>query len=367
MNNEKYKIKVCSPPSGSLSTGEGGGRGRLALSLQSKIDNLNKPKGSLGRLESLAFQIGMIQQTLSPKLTHPCHILFGGDHGIEREGVSFSPREVTWQQMINYGKGGGGVNMFCRQHGFKLLVVDAGVDYDFPAEKYPHIIQRKVGYGTRNFLHEPAMSQEEFDRCLAIGAEQVEACHNEGCNIISFGEMGIGNTSPSSVIMHLFLDIPLIKCVGAGSGLSSDGVKHKYEVLNASIANYFATIPKNFDAAYTIRYFFGYEMACAVGGMLRAAELGMIILVDGFIMTACMLAASKLNKNVMDYAIFGHCGDEGGHKLMLDAMHAEPLLNLGLRLGEGTGALCAYPIVQSAVNMLNEMDNFSHAEITKYF
>ena len=140
MNNEKYKIKVCSSPSSSLSTGEGGGRGRLALSLQSKIDNLNKPKGSLGRLESLALQIGMIQQTLSPKLTHPCHILFGGDHGIEREGVSFSPREVIWQQMINYGKGGGGVNMFCRQHGFKLLVVDAGVDYDFPEEKHPHII-----------------------------------------------------------------------------------------------------------------------------------------------------------------------------------------------------------------------------------
>ena len=144
--------------------------GGLGGFLQSKIDNLNKPKGSLGRLESLALQIGLIQHTLSPKLTHPCHILFGGDHGIEREGVSFSPREVTWQQMINYGKGGGGVNMFCRQHGFKLLVVDAGVDYDFPTEKYPHIIQRKVGYGTRNFLHEAAMSEDEFDRCLAIGA-----------------------------------------------------------------------------------------------------------------------------------------------------------------------------------------------------
>ena len=341
-----------------------GGLGGL---LQSKIDNLNKPKGSLGRLESLAYQIGLIQNTQSPKLTHPCHILFGGDHGIEREGVSFSPREVTWQQMINYGKGGGGVNMFCRQHGFKLLIVDAGVDYDFPADKYPHIIQKKVGYGTRNFLHEAAMTQEEFDRCLAIGAEQVEVCHKEGCNIICFGEMGIGNTSPSSLIMHLFLDIPLIKCVGAGSGLPSEGVKHKYEVLKASVDNYLATLPKDHDAAYTIRYFFGYEMACAVGGMLRAAELGMIILVDGFIMSACMLAASKLNKNVIDYAIFGHCGDEGGHKLMLDAMHAEPLLHLGLRLGEGTGALCAYPIVQSAVNMINEMDNFAHAEITKYF
>jgi nicotinate-nucleotide--dimethylbenzimidazole phosphoribosyltransferase len=269
--------------------------------------------------------------------------------------------------MINYGKGGGGVNMFCRQHGFKLLVVDAGVDYDFPTEKYPHIIQRKVGYGTRNFLHEAAMSEEEFDRCLTIGTEMVDKCHDEGCNIICFGEMGICNTSPSSILMHLFLGIPLTECVGAGSGLNLEGVKHKYGVLKASIDNYYAAFPKNSTPAYTIRYFSGFEMACAVGGMLRAAELGMIILVDGFIMSACILAASKLNKNVMDYAIFGHCGDEGGHKLMLNAMNAKPLLHLDMRLGEGTGALCAYPIVQSAVNMINEMDNFAHAEITKYF
>lgn len=334
--------------------------------LQDKIDNLNKPKGSLGRLETLAMQIGLIQQTLEPRLTHPCHILFGSDHGIEREGVSFSPREVTWQQMINYGKGGGGVNMFCRQHGFKLRVVDVGVDYDFDLTKYPHIIDRKIAYGTRNFLHEAAMTDEEWQRALAIGAEQVDACHAEGCNIISFGEMGIANTSPSSVLMHLLLDIPLEKCVGAGSGLGSEGVRHKYEVLKAAVENFHIQFPDT-DAATTGRYFCGYEMAAAIGGMLRAAEHRMIILVDGFIMTACMLVARALNESVMQCAVFGHCGDEGGHKLMLDAMGAEPLLHLGLRLGEGTGAICAFPIVESAVNMINEMDNFHHAEITKYF
>ena len=334
--------------------------------LQDKIDNLNKPKGSLGRLETLAMQIGLIQQTLEPRLTHPCHILFGSDHGIEREGVSFSPREVTWQQMINYGKGGGGVNMFCRQHGFKLRVVDVGVDYDFDLTKYPHIIDRKIAYGTRNFLHEAAMTDEEWQRALAIGAEQVDACHAEGCNIISFGEMGIANTSPSSVLMHLLLDIPLEKCVGAGSGLGSEGVRHKYEVLKAAVENFHIQFPDT-DVATTGRYFCGYEMAAAIGGMLRAAEHRMIILVDGFIMTACMLVARALNESVMQCAVFGHCGDEGGHKLMLDAMGAEPLLHLGLRLGEGTGAICAFPIVESAVNMINEMDNFHHAEITKYF
>ncbi len=339
----------------------------IVPALQDKIDNLNKPKGSLGRLESLALQIGLIQQTLSPTLSHPCHILFGSDHGIEREGVSFSPREVTWQQMINYGKGGGGVNMFCRQHGFKLRVVDVGVDYDFSGPLCQHIIPRKIAYGTRNFLHEAAMTQEEYQRALVIGAEMVDECHAEGCNIISFGEMGIANTSPSSVFMHLFLDIPLKQCVGAGSGLPAEGVRHKYEVLQAAVDNYNATLPADADAAYTIRYFAGYEMAAAIGGMLRAAELGMVILVDGFIMTSCMLSASRLDPAVMDYAVFGHCGDEGGHSIMLKAMGADPLLHLGLRLGEGTGAICAYPIVQSAVNMINEMDNFAHAEITKYF
>lgn len=338
----------------------------LGKALQDKIDNLNKPKGSLGRLESLALQIGLIQHSLNPELKHPCHILFGGDHGIEREGVSFSPREVTWQQMINYGKGGGGVNMFCRQHNFKLQVVDVGVDYDFDLTEQKHIIDRKIAHGTRNFRYEAAMSETELEQAFKIGAEQVDDCYQEGSNIISFGEMGIANTSPSSILMSLFLNIPLKECVGAGSGLDNAGIRHKYEVLQASV-DHFKELNADADAKTIIRYFCGFEMAAAIGGMLRAAEHRMIILVDGFIMTACMLGAKMLEPNVMDYAIFGHQGDEGGHKRMLEAMHAEPLLHLGLRLGEGTGAICAYPIVQSAVNMINEMDNFGHAQITKYF
>lgn len=340
----------------------------LTQALQEKIDNLNKPKGSLGRLESLALQVGLIQQTLTPELHHPCHILFGGDHGIEQEGVSFSPREVTWQQMINYGKGGGGVNMFCRQHGFKLRVVDVGVDYDFDPNEHSHIIPRKIAYGTRNFLHEPAMTMEQLDEAMRIGAEQVDECYAEGCNIISFGEMGIGNTSPSSVLMHLFLGIPLEKCVGAGSGLGREGIRHKYEVLRQSVDNARETLRREKASPKTIvRYFCGFEMAAAVGAMLRASELRMVILVDGFIMTACMAAARAIQPSVMDCAVFGHCGDEGGHRLMLDAMGAEPLLSLGLRLGEGTGAICAYPIVESAVRMINEMDNFAHSGVKKYF
>lgn len=331
--------------------------------LQEKIDNLNKPKGSLGRLESLALQVGLIQHSLTPSLNHPCHILFGADHGIEREGVSVSPREVTWQQMINFGRGGGGVNMFCRQHGFKLRIVDVGVDHDFNPADHPNIIDRKIAHGTKNFLYGPAMSEEEYGRAISIGAAMVDECHNEGCNVICFGEMGIGNTSPSSIWMHLLAGIPLDKCVGAGSGLNSTGQNRKLDILSRAVDNY----TRSHTDISPLRYFGGFEMVAAIGGMMRAAEHRMIILVDGFIMSACMLAASNLNHDILQYAVFGHCGDESGHRLMLNAMNAEPLLSLGLRLGEGTGAICAYPILQSAVNMINEMDNFSHAQITKYF
>ena len=348
----------------------------FAPSIQAKIDNLNKPKGSLGRLEELALQICLIQQTLEPSLAHPCHLLLGGDHGIEREGVSVSPREVTWQQMINFTRGGGGVNMFCRQHGFKLRIVDVGVDYDLSA--VDGIIDRKIARGTRNFLHEPAMTEQEYDCAIQIGSDLVIDCISEGCQVLSIGEMGIANTSPSSIWMHLFTDIPLQDCIGAGAGLNTDGIRHKYEVLSKSLSNYQArsacsllpTGRKNTHRLSPIEplsYFGGYEMIAAIGAMLKAAEKHLMILVDGFIMTACALAAVKLYPTAQDYMIFTHCGDESGHKRMLDAMGAKALLNLGLRLGEGTGALCAFPIVDSAVRMMNEMNNFDNAHITKYF
>lgn len=331
-----------------------------------KVDNLNKPKHSLGRLEELAIQIGLVQQTLSPSLKHPCHILFGADHGIERENVSVSPREITWQQMINFTKGGGGVNMFCRQHGFKFIEVDMGVDYDLSA--YPSILNCKIANGTKNFLHEAAMTGEEMDRAINTGCELVDRCFEEGCNIISFGEMGIANTSPSSIWLSLLGNLELETCVGAGAGLDNPGIQHKLSVLKSSVENFKA---KHQNTQVTteeiIRWFGGFEMVAAIGAMCRAAERHMLVLVDGFIMSACMLAASKLYPEVLDYAIFGHVGDEYGHKKMLDLMGAKPLLALGLRLGEGTGALCAYPIIESAVHMINEMNNFESAKITKYF
>ena len=331
--------------------------------LQEKIDDLTKPKGSLGRLEELALQVGLIQQTLSPALRHPQNIVFAADHGIVDEGVSIAPKEVTWQQVCHFTHphGTGGVNFLCRQHGFTLKVVDAGVDVDLPRDR--GIIDLKVGRGTRNFLHGPAMTAAEMEQCLAGGASVVRQCFEEGSNVLSFGEMGIGNTSPSSIWMSYFTGIPLAECVGAGSGLDSAGIRHKYEVLSQAMANYGGDgSPRDI-----IRWFGGFEMVMAVGAMLQAAELHMVILVDGFIMTNCMLAASKLYPEVLDYAVFGHCGDESGHRKVLDALGAKPILSLGLRLGEGTGAICAYPVLDSAVRMINQMDTFSGADITKYF
>lgn len=333
----------------------------IAVALQDKINNLTKPKGSLGRLEEIALQIGLIQQTLSPSLNHPVNIIYASDHGIADEGVSKSPKEVTRQVIHNFLNGGAGVCFLARQHGIEIKIVDGGVDFDFPS--IPQLIDRKVRKGTRNFLHEAAMTQEEMELAIQYGANIVSDCYKEGSNVVSFGEMGIGNTAASSMWMTCLTGITLVECVGAGSGLDNEGVRHKYNVLKTALENY-----KGDKSTWDIiRYFGGYEMVMAVGGMLRAAELKMVVLIDGFIMTNCILAASRLYPEVLSYCIFGHCGDEAGHQKVLDTLQVNPILNLGLRLGEGSGSVCAYPIVDSAVRMINEMHTFQQAAITKYF
>lgn len=333
----------------------------IRSSLQDKIDNLTKPKGSLGRLENLALQIGCIQQTLSPSLNYPCHIVFAGDHGIAAEGVSVSPQEVTHQMIVNFWDGGAGINFLARQHGFDMRVVDAGVNFDFKAED--PIIDKKIRKSTRNYLHEAAMTEDEMNLAITKGAECVIDCYNEGCNIIAFGEMGIANTSSSAIWMSYFTNIPLKNCIGAGCDHTGTIVNHKYNILKQCMDNY----KGDGSVLDVMRYFGGYEMVMTVGAMLKAASLKMTILIDGFIMTNCLLAAYKLNPNILDYCIFGHQGDEAGHLQLLQYLKVDPLLNLNLRLGEGSGALCAYPIVASAVHMINEMHSFKKIKVTKYF
>lgn len=333
----------------------------LKQALRDKIDHLSKPRGALGRLETLAIQLGQILGTLEPQLTKPTNIIYCADHGIVDEGVSQSPKEVTWQVVLNMLSGGAGVCFLARQHGVELRIVDVGVDYEFGVR--PGLINRKIRRGTRSYLSGYAMTPEEFDRALEVGSEQVDEVHRQGCRIVSFGEMGITNTSTSAIWMSCLANIPLGECVGRGSGLDDVGLQRKYDILSTCMSRYSG----DGSARDIIRYYGGYEMVAAVGSMLRAAELRLPILIDGFIMTACLLAASSLYPHVLEYAIYGHQGDEAGHARLLQHLGAEPLLSLGLRLGEGSGAVCALPIVESAARMLRDMASFSSAGVTKYF
>lgn len=328
---------------------------------QCYIDQIAKPLGSMGKLESLAARLAAIQDTLQPTLSPREHFVFAADHGIEREGVSKSPREVTRQVVESMLRGGAGICFLCRQHDFALHIVDVGVDHDFPLEG-SRLIHRKIRRGTRSFLHEPAMTEREVDQAMSIGVACVDEAAQRGCKLLSFGEMGIANTSTSALWMYFLTDIPLEDCVGRGSGLDDTGLQHKLSILRQAVANYHGAT----DAPSILRHFGGYEMVATVGAMLRAAELGIAILVDGFIMTACLLMARALHPAVTDYAFYGHIGDEAGHARLLRALHADPILHLGMRLGEGTGAICAFPILDSAVRMLREMATFTTSGVTDY-
>lgn len=326
--------------------------------IKHKIDHKTKPLGSLGQIEKIAYQICRIQQTISPKLVHPHIMVVGSDHGICQEGVNPNPQEITWQQMINFSKKGGGIGLFSQFNKMNLVVVDAGVDYDLSS--YNNIINAKIKNGSGNFLHEPAMTHNECEQAIKNGAKIVSDIHQQGCNVIGFGEMGIGNTSPASVLMSLYCNIPLGKCVGAGSGHNIEGVKKKLSILQAAVDKQ----PNISDPFEILAYFGGLEIATIVGGMLQAAELKMTILNDGFIITSALIAAQALNPIILEYVIHSHHSKEGGHALMVEYLKGEPILNLDLRLGEGTGAAIAYPIIEGAVTMINDMTSFEEAEIT---
>ncbi len=334
----------------------------LSEAIWAKINDLTKPKGSLGLLEDIAAQISLIQGSLTPQLCNPHHILFAADHGIVTEGVSLSPKEVTRQMLLNFQQGGAGCNFLARQHNIALELVDVGVDYDFEPECQP-LTNMKVRRSTRNYLYEAAMSREEAQKAIEAGVKSVDKCYANGCNIISFGEMGITNTSSSAIWISQLAGIPLKECVGAGCDHSGGIVEHKCDVLSRAVANYSG----DHSPLDVMCYFGGYEMVAAAGAMLRAAELKMTIVIDGFIMTACIMMAKELCNNVLDYAIFAHQGDESAHKLALENLGATPLLHLNMRLGEGSGALCAYPIIDSAVRMINEMNSFGTFDVSKYF
>ncbi len=325
--------------------------------LQHKIDTRTKPVGSLGKLESTVKKIGLVQNTLTPSLNLPHHILFAGDHGIVAMGVSPDKMEVTRQMVFNFLQGGAGINVFCNQHQIEMLLVDSGVNYDFGSVE--GIIDLKVGMGTKNYYYEPAMSRDELRMCFERAASVVDIVFEKGSNIIGFGEMGITNTSSSSLIMSALCNIDLKDCVGIGAGHTREGVEYKYKILS-EVQNKFKEIKAPLEV---LRHFGGFEVAMMTGAMLRAAERGMTIMVDGFISTASFIVAHALYPQILDYAIFCHLSKEGGHRLMLDFLKVDALLDLDLRLGEGTAVALAYPLIQSSVNFLNQMASFDGANV----
>ncbi len=329
----------------------------LQEDIQRKIDLKTKPLGSLGKLEKLAMKIAEIQQTLSPSLKNPLMLVFAADHGLTDEGISPFPKEVTYQMVMNFIRGGAAISVFCKHNAIALKVIDAGVDFDFPGTN--SITNAKIGKGTKNILQEPAMTVETCLKAMRKGREIMKSEFDKGSNIVGFGEMGIGNTSSAALLMSRFTGIPIEQCVGRGTGLDDQGLLKKKEILKKCIDKYSYKDPVEILATFG-----GFEIAMMCGAMLEAQKLGMVLLIDGFIATSALLAAQKIDNAVLDNCIFCHESDEQGHKLMLEYLKAEPLLNLGMRLGEGTGAALAYPIVKAAVAFLNEMASFEEAHVS---
>ena len=331
----------------------------FSTQLQDKIDSKTKPIGALGTLEILAFQMGTVFETLNPKIINPFIVVFAADHGIANHGVSAYPQDVTRQMVTNFLEGGAAINVFCKQNDIQLSIVDAGVNYDFPTNA--NLINAKIAKGTQSFLHIPAMSEAELQLCFEKGKSIVEDIARKGSNCIGFGEMGIGNTSTASVLMSLLTGFSIEECVGKGTGVEDEKLLQKQNLLRKAIENY--TGPAELRQQLT--YFGGFEIIQIASGMLTAFENNMLLLVDGFICSTAFLIASKINPAIHKNAVFCHCSAEKAHQKLLDYLNAKPILNLDLRLGEGTGCAIAFPILKSAEVFLNEMASFESAGVSR--
>ncbi|ANQ52732.1 nicotinate-nucleotide--dimethylbenzimidazole phosphoribosyltransferase [Flammeovirga sp. MY04] len=330
----------------------------LLQEIQLKIDQKTKPIGALGELENLAKQICMVQETTSPSLKNPTIIVFAGDHGLAKEGVSAYPQEVTFQMVYNFLNGGAAINVFSRQHNLNLKVVDAGVNFDF--EPHPDLIDMKIGKGTESSLRGNALNADQIADCFNKAKALLKRDDLKDADIIGFGEMGIGNTSSATLIMSALYQLRLDECIGKGTGVDAEGFKRKYDVLEKVLEKHQgANSPEQILSAFG-----GFEIAMIAATMLEAASNGKMIIVDGFIVTAAYAIAKAMNPEIQKNAIFSHVSDEKGHRLLLQKLEAHPLLQLGMRLGEGTGAAMAFPIIQSAVNFMNEMASFESANVS---
>lgn len=330
----------------------------LSSQLDAAINHKTKPLGSLGLLEALAKQLGLIQRTTQPAILKPAIIVFAADHGVTAENISAFPQSVTWQMVENFLTQGAAINVFARQNGCALQIVDAGVNHDFGPRD--GLIDRKIGPGTHNFARQAAMSADECMKAMQHGRALVAALDG---NVVGFGEMGIGNTTAGAALMHKMSGVPVADCVGAGTGLDSVGIRHKRDVIEQAVAFHAGVLEQNpLDVLAT---FGGFEIAMMVGAMLGAAERRMTVLIDGFIVTSALLVAARLQPALLDYCVFAHCSNESGHQRMLAHLGGKPVLQLDLRLGEGTGAALALPLLHAAANFLCQMATFESAQVSE--
>ena len=329
---------------------------RLEAKLRYKIDHKTKPVGSLGQLEDLALQLGLIQRSDVVTFHDPQMVVFAADHGIAAEGVSAYPPKVTEQMVLNMLSGGAAINVLARQHGFSLHVVDAGVAAELP--EHPKLIRRKIAYGTKNTTKASAMSPDQLNQALQAGSDVVRSLPG---NVIAFGEMGIANTSAAALIVHRLTGIMLKDATGRGTGLDDTQLTHKRKMLTLALLRH----PDALAPLQVLQAMGGFEIAMMAGAILQATAERRVVLVDGFIAGAAALIVRELLPQTQHYMVFCHRSAERGHRQLLDHLKARPLLDLNMRLGEGSGALLAWPLVQSAARLMNEMASFASASVSQ--
>lgn len=335
----------------------------LAPAAQAHLDNLTKPQGSLGRLEELALQLSLVQGGQAPKADPARVYTVAGDHGVVAEGVSLFPQEVTRQMVLNFLNGGAGINVLAKTAGAELFVVDAGcLGPDF--DEHPQLIRGKVAPGTANLATGPAMRVDQCLKALLLGVELADHAQAEGVRVLGTGDMGIGNTTPSTALYCAYLGLDPAAMTGPGTGLDKQGVNRKVEVIKRGLAANAAVIARG-DALEILAALGGYEIACLAGLILGGAKNRQFVCVDGFISTAACVAAWKLAPAVADYFVLAHASAEPGHRLAVEKMGKKPLLDLGLRLGEGTGAAVCMFLLRSAAAIYNDMASFAQAGVSE--
>jgi len=327
---------------------------------RARQDNLTKPQGSLGRLEELSIQMAGIQGRAIPRIAHKAIVTMAGDHGVARDGVIAYPAEVTPQMVLNFLAGGAGINVLARHVGARVVVVDVGVAVDLPP--HPQLVAKKVAYGTANLAAGPAMTREQAVQAIEVGIKVVEAEVARGLDIVGTGDMGIGNTTPSSAIVAAITGAPVEKVTGRGTGVDDAGLARKVAVIERALA---LNRPDPTDALDVLARVGGFEIAGLAGVMLGAAANRVAVVVDGFISGAAALVAAGLSPAVVPYMVAGHRSVEGGHAYALAHLGLEPLLDLQMRLGEGTGAALAISLVEAATKVLAEMATFAEAGVSE--